>query len=786
MKCVILAGGTGDKMWPLSRRDYPKQFMNIKDDRSLFQETIGRNVSLCEEFFIMANKNHNFIIEGQMEAFQGLKYRCFYEETGRGTALPVILASLSLNPSELIFVINADHFINGGGYQTQVVKAMDVARDGGIAVFVAPDVEGSKHYDYFIKGKDKYDFVCNEDFDSYLGERKLESSENICVNTGLFITTAGYLLEQVKKSNPMYLEKAEKIHKNIRTSSRNINIDNKHTDNIENASIEKLIYNDETSYNILKTEYEWMAIDSFEVFDKYNFFDCSRKVVENNCKNVSIINQNASKLVIANGIEDVDIVNTEDAVYVTHKDQTSNIKDIIDANSDQYEEFFLHDSTTYRYWGYRELLKKEPGFMVRKVVILPGKTITLHKHTNRSEHWSVIEGILEANISDEKLKIKKNESAFVPIGAPHSLSNPYEDKVILIEVSIGDKLNENDFITDGFNEQSKINLESIELPAPDIDLIKLEPIFKDYLWGGTKLRDNYNKRCDYAKVAESWELSAHEAGSSIVATGKYRGRTFCDYVKAIGKKGIGWKAQSSDEFPILIKFIDANECLSIQVHPNDEYALKNEGEIGKNEVWYIIDCDEDSVVYLGLNKDVTREELHSHVSENTLMDILNPIKVAKGDVIFVEAGTIHAIGKGIMACEIQQSSNSTYRLYDYGRKDQYGNYRQLHLDKAMDVAKCSRQDNSLDKFDIEPHVGYNSQILARCKYFETVKYDVVTSVIIPVDDTSFKSFIIIEGSGTIEVKDTSFVFSRGDSFFMPAGNNKIKVTGECKILVTHI
>lgn len=754
MKCIVLAGGTGDKLWPLSRREYPKQFMNIKEDRSLLQETIGRNLSLCEEFFIMANFSHSFIIDAQMSFFQGIKYRCFYEEIGKETALPIVLAAMSLNQSELIYVVNADHIIYGDSYKIEILNAMDKARGGKIVLLQSVG------------------FVC----------------------------TAGALLNEIALYSEKYYNACKRIYRQLNTYSRNIIIPAESVSEIEKLSIEAILYNynndkshvaegKKEAYEILIPEFISREVDSFEVFDGNDMISNAYKnnIVEYECRNNSIINRTQGKLVVVNGINDAIVVNTEDALYITDKNKVSDLKHIIEKNmqgenkeNEKLSEFFMHGSITYRPWGYRELLKKESSFMVRKVLLLPGKSIDTHKHTTRSEHWSVVEGKLSAVIDGVFQVINKNMSAFVPVGIEHSLHNDTDENVILIEVSTGHNIIEKDMITTGNDKKS-------DRGVSEKKLIKLEPAFKDYIWGGTKLRDVYGKKCDYDKIAESWELSAHKAGNSIIASGIYKGRTFSDYLDISGKEILGWKAENFIDFPILIKFIDARDNLSIQVHPNDEYALKYENELGKTEIWYIIDCDENASLYCGLNKTVSRDEIESRVENNTIIEILNKVDVHKGDVIYVEAGEIHAICGGIMLCEIQQNSNCTYRLYDYDRKDRFGNSRELHLDKALKVANLSKNVSAkLQHYRKEMHEGYSTQILVSCKYFECIKYDITEKADVFVDDASFKSFIIIEGSGVISDGETGFEFSRGDSYFIPAGIKKVEIIGKSVILVTHI
>lgn len=781
MKCIVLAGGLGDKLWPLSRREYPKQFMNIKEDRSLLQETVGRNLSLCEEFFVMANLRHSFIVEGQMAVFQGLKYRCFYEEKPLGTAFPIVIACMSLNPTELIYVINGDHYIAGNTYQSEVVAAMDIARKGKLVVFGEKVKKTNDNFEYFkLKNENEFEFVFKGDFQR---EDFIKNREKYLVNTGLFICTAGSFLNEVKNYSPEYYEKCATIHKHMNTSKRHIKIENV-DDNIEGISLEKILYHSLDNKLVIKSGFKWHEVDTYEAFEDENSDVYKKNTILNECRDISVINEDNSKLLVINDMESAIVVNTEDALYVTSKDKVSEVKNIID-NNVKYESYFNHGRIVYRTWGYRELLKGEDNFMVRKVVILPKKTMDIHKHTRRSEHWSVVEGMATAIIGSEKKELKQNMSAFVPIGVEHTLLNETDEKVVLIEVSVGEKISDKDFYT--IEENSMIcdveNKKRVDLRK---QIIKLEPAFKDYIWGGSRLIREYNKKCDYEKLAESWELSAHSSGNSIVACGEFKGRTFSDYLDFMGKGALGWKASGLDRFPILIKFIDAKDKLSVQVHPDDEYAIKNENEMGKNEMWYIMDCDENSYLYCGFNRRTTKQEVEERVKNNTILEILNKIRVKKGDALLVRAGTIHAIGEGILLCEVQQNSNCTYRLYDYNRKDMYGNLRPLHLKKAIDVLKVEEICEKQEIFDKEMHIGYNSQILASCKYFECIKYEVYGSLQVISDDASFRSFIVLDGNGKISDGVNEFLFGRGESFFMPAGNSKITVTGNCTLLVTHI
>ena len=218
-----------------------------------------------------------------------------------------------------------------------------------------------------------------------------------------------------------------------------------------------------------------------------------------------------------------------------------------------------------------------------------------------------------------------------------------------------------------------------------------EPIFlqgvcKDYLWGGNRLREEFGKTSGADKIAESWELACHKDGSSILKNGPDAGKTLREYLDAHGTGFLGTNCAGCTTVPVLIKLIDAKQDLSIQVHPDDDYAMRVEGEPGKTEMWYIVDAAPGAALYYGVKKAVSKEEFARRIQEQTLPEILNRVEVTAGELYFIPSGTLHAIGAGILLAEIQQNSNTTYRVYDYGRRGADGRLRPLHSEKALDVA----------------------------------------------------------------------------------------------------
>lgn len=310
-------------------------------------------------------------------------------------------------------------------------------------------------------------------------------------------------------------------------------------------------------------------------------------------------------------------------------------------------------------------------------------------------------------------------------------------------------------------------------------IIKLTPCCKDYIWGGNRLREEYHKQSADKVIAESWELSCHVDGSSIIAEGEFAGKTLQEYIEWEGKKILGKNCMQFENFPILIKFIDAKEDLSIQVHPGDSYALSNEGQYGKTEMWYVVDCAEDACLYYGFKEKVSKEEFAKRIQNNTLPEVLNKVPVKKGDAFFIEAGTIHAIGKNIVIAEIQQNSNVTYRVYDYGRVGTDGKTRDLHIEKALEVTD---RNPKINRASYEPHLG-------ACKYFTVDKLVLdgkfMEAVNGKVDEESFLHILVVDGEGMIQ-NGESMSFRKGDSLLLTASTGEFKISGKCEALLTTI
>ncbi len=327
-----------------------------------------------------------------------------------------------------------------------------------------------------------------------------------------------------------------------------------------------------------------------------------------------------------------------------------------------------------------------------------------------------------------------------------------------------------------------------------MEMLKLKPACKDYLWGGHRLVEEYGIDYSGEICAEAWTLSCHKDGESVICadadcTGagdgdfsdsKYVGKTLSEVIREKGKGILGTNCEEFEDFPILIKLIDAQKPLSIQVHPDDEYALKNEGQYGKTEMWYILEAKEGAFLYQGFDHEISKEEFETRIKENTLEEVLNKVYVKKGDVIFITPGTLHAIGEGVLLAEIQQNSNVTYRIYDYGRLGADGKPRQLHIKQSIDVTK------------LEQPVPYKTENghLASCKFFQVDLVEVKegASCEFNVDAASFANLLAVEGDAKVIAADSGQTMNvrKGESVFIPAGAGLVKIEGDADIILTKI
>lgn len=320
--------------------------------------------------------------------------------------------------------------------------------------------------------------------------------------------------------------------------------------------------------------------------------------------------------------------------------------------------------------------------------------------------------------------------------------------------------------------------------------LKFEPVYKDYLWGGRNLA-KVGKKLPQGIVAESWEISCHSAGVSVVSNGELKETSLPNLIKKYGRKVVGKALEQKDidKFPLLLKLIDANDWLSVQVHPEDSYAQANEnGELGKYEMWYVLSAKPGAKLIYGVKPGLTRETFEQAVKDNRIENCLNYIEVSKGDVINIPAGLVHATGPDIVVAEIQQNSNTTYRIYDFDRVDKFGNKRPLNVEKALEVINFNANGYDGSHSDITVKIGQSSTKTYKVvnKYFSVELYNVNEKVNEIADGSRFYMYLCIEGEGEIEYSGGTVKLQLGESVLIPAEMGEYTLKGDFKALKSYV
>lgn len=316
--------------------------------------------------------------------------------------------------------------------------------------------------------------------------------------------------------------------------------------------------------------------------------------------------------------------------------------------------------------------------------------------------------------------------------------------------------------------------------------LKMKPVFKEYLWGGDALKRVYGKDIPSNTTSESWEIAMHKNGESIVANGAFEGQPLSAAAHAMGAQLLGDAVfeRYGGRFPLLVKFLDCCDKLSIQVHPDDDYAAKHEnGDLGKTEMWYVLDAKPDAKLIYGFAKDMTREGFADAIASGQLESVLNYVEAQKGDCFFIPSGTLHALLDGLLIAEIQQNSDSTYRVYDYNRRDAQGNTRPLHVQKALDVITLASSKGQERVCVREEKMGQNTRAeLVNCDYFAVSRYELHEPLELATGRQSFEILIFCEGEGHIRYEGGAVEFCAGDSFVIPAYLDSYRIEGGCTFI----
>lgn len=317
-------------------------------------------------------------------------------------------------------------------------------------------------------------------------------------------------------------------------------------------------------------------------------------------------------------------------------------------------------------------------------------------------------------------------------------------------------------------------------------MLKFTPVLKQTIWGGDKIVAFKHLNENMEQVGESWEISGVKDNETKVCGGTYNGRKLNDLLSEYKEQLVGKEnyERFGNEFPLLIKFIDAHQDLSIQVHPTDEIAHRQGKSRGKTEMWYVLESDKGAQLYNGLKAQITPESYKQFVDNDTITDVLARYEVNEGDVFFIPAGRIHAIGSGCFVAEIQQTSDVTYRIYDYKRKDKNGNYRELHTELAAESIDYQVLDNYRTSYQLAPN---EPQQVAKCPHFTTAVYDLTEPMVI--DYSELDSFVIligVKGQGTVTANEQTVSLNAGETLLIPATTKEVEVKGNIRFLETYI
>ena len=312
----------------------------------------------------------------------------------------------------------------------------------------------------------------------------------------------------------------------------------------------------------------------------------------------------------------------------------------------------------------------------------------------------------------------------------------------------------------------------------------LSPVIRSAIWGGNSLVDRWGMKACADNAAEAWMLSVRKNEMSKITNGEAEGMTLDEYFDQVGYDSIRPDFVKDDTFPLLTKFIDARADLSVQVHPDDAYAKRVENDLGKTEMWYVVEASQGAEIVYGIAEGVDGTEFQKAVDTGELGHVMNRVKVKAGDCYFIPSGMLHAIGGGILIAEIQQNSNTTYRVYDHGRVGADGKPRELHVDKALDVTATEPPKAAYGQPESINMTGMWKTPLAECSYFSTEKYDIFRSLTVGSADT-FCHILVLEGEADIVYVGENIIHvKKGSSVFVPAGADMCEIKGKCSIILT--
>jgi mannose-1-phosphate guanylyltransferase len=473
MKNIILCGGSGTRLWPLSRKLMPKQFLKLFDNKtkSLFQKTIERNSAICDDFMVITNEDQYFLALDQIEELNTqhsiLNTQFLLEEIGRNTAPAIAFAALESDEDEILFVTPSDHLIKDmDKYKAAVKKAEELAQKGYLVTFGINPTEPNTGYGY-IQAKpendeclmmnvelfhEKPDIETAKKYIENNSKFKINHSKLFLWNSGMFMFKAGVYLEELQKHSPEVYEACKEVYGKYIKQITNNQLRITNMKDIPDISIDYAVMEKSNKIKAVKSEFDWNDVGSFDsLVDETD----SNEAIEINSKNNFYYTDTKNKVIAAIGLEDFIIIDTKDALLITKKGKTQKVKEIIKQlqnNPIQNSKLKIHNLVT-RPWGTFETLIDDDGYKIKRIIVKPGKRLSLQKHFHRNEHWIVVSGTAEVQVGEKTYLVRPNESTYIKMGEIHRLSNPGKVPVVLIEAQVGEYTGEDDIvrIEDDFN-----------------------------------------------------------------------------------------------------------------------------------------------------------------------------------------------------------------------------------------------------------------------------------------------------------------------------------------------
>ena len=446
---ILLCGGSGTRLWPISRSALPKQFIKLFDDKSLFQQTVLRNRDLCRSRKIVSNEELYFIASDQLEEIGFEKEEFLLEPIGKNTAPAIALSAFACEPEDILLVTPSDHLIkNEEAYKKAVLKAKEFAKDGFLVTFgITPK---SPHTGYgYIEAKD-YEVLSFKEKPDLKTAKEYIKKGSFYWNSGIFCFQAGVFLDELKKHSPRIYDSCEKAFERIKKRDNIFRIPLKEMEKIPEDSIDYAVMEKSDKVKVVPSDMGWSDLGSFDALyeemqkDENGNALKARTILIDSKDN--LIYSDTKRLISAVGIEDLIIVDTEDALLVMKRNSSQKVKDIVKELKAQKCEKINFHQTIYRPWGNFTVLEEENGYKIKRIVVKPGKRLSLQKHYHRSEHWIVVSGTAIVRNGDKEILVKENESTYIPIGQLHRLENPGKIDLVLIEAQVGKYLKEDDII----------------------------------------------------------------------------------------------------------------------------------------------------------------------------------------------------------------------------------------------------------------------------------------------------------------------------------------------------